>query len=724
MAKTKIAKSNNSLEKKRVSFSSNLELTKEFTKKDVIEAKPSTATPGKSILSKAIKKRSKLLDKTPVKSSLKSAPKVHKSSLTAKKTAPKSVKTLKKKAPSASKAPAPSKSADKAPSSSSTKAPAPTPSTVISKPLVKSLTKGKAAPKAKASTKAPAKAPGHGIVKPVRKAKVKLQVTRNVKEMLLSMDKKQRKAFLLELKSKKRPHFTTAQESKVLWEKIRSSKTSDVDREKAYERLAEIVKGKGNTLIYAHDTSRVLQCLLDQRQYREQLFDEFTPEFLRMMKSKYAIFFFMKLLRTASKDQRQIILNSIKGHCVNLFRNGTSAQVLETIFNDYANAVQRLAIVSEFYGTDFQLFLRETLKPDDTLTKIIARNPTKGKAILDNIKETLEVIADKGQMKYTLAHRLVREFLTNADSQEISSVVTLIHERIPEILHTPDGSYVGMYCVWYGTAKERKVMVKNFKSYVVAACKERYGHRVLLAIFDNVDDTVLVTKHILSEIGDNIADVCSDKYGQKVLHHLAHPRDTDYFLTSIVELLSTGDNNQHTKKPSEIRYPELFAGIVEPLLTYMAANMRELLFNTLTVDLVRHTLQSKTEKDLFERSIPDNLRESCYAAIAEIANDEFIPMNEEQFHLVEDMFTHLTISKIMKSDPNFTVKLSDHFADLPTEQLRSFIGCQKGCFTLVAMYEHGGPKAQAAVKKAVKPAHLAKYRHMGATVLLKKLKEP
>ncbi|TKR89419.1 hypothetical protein L596_013524 [Steinernema carpocapsae] len=68
-------------------------------------------------------------------------------------------------------------------------------------------------------------------------------------------------------------------------------------------------------------------------------------------------------------------------------------------------------------------------------------------------------------------------------------------------------------------------------------------------------------------------------------------------------------------------------------------------------------------------------------------------MNEEQFHLVEDMFTHLTISKILKSDSNFTMKLSDHFADLPSEQLRSFIGCQKGCFTLVAMYEHGGLKA-------------------------------
>uniref|UniRef100_A0A1I7YS40 PUM-HD domain-containing protein n=1 Tax=Steinernema glaseri TaxID=37863 RepID=A0A1I7YS40_9BILA len=616
--------------KKRVSFSNKLELTKEFTKKDVVEAKPSTAAPGRSILAK------------------------------------------------------------------------------------KNAAKKKAGAKVEQTEEK--KVEGGKIFK---KKSPKVQVTRKVKEALLTMDRKQRKAFLLQLKAKKQPHFQSGQESKKLWEKIRSSKTSETEREKCFDRLAEVVKGKCATLLYAHDTCRVLQCLLDKPAHREQLFQELTPELLRMTKSKYAIFFLHKMLRLASKTQRDIIINSINGHCVKLLKNSTASQALETIFNDYATASQRFSITSEFYGTDFLLY-RDEVGTED-LDEIFKKYPTKKKAILGNIRETLEAVVDKEAVKHTLTHRLLREYITHCTVEERNSLISLIHERVPEILHTPDGALVSMQCVWHGTVKERKVMVKNFKDCVVAACKERFGHRVLLAIFDTVDDTVLVNKHIITEIGNNIADVCQDKFGQKVLHYLVQPRG-EYFLKSMVEVFASGDGNEYSKKKPADRYAELFAGIVEPLLTYMAANMREILFNPVTVDLVWATLQGPNKFDQFERKISNEQRAACYAAIAEIANEEFIPMNEGHYHVVEDMFTHLAITKILRSESAFEVRLSDYFADLPPEQLHAFIGCQKGCFVLVAMMEHGTEKAQKAVRAAVKPSFLAKYNNKGAGVLLKKLK--
>jgi len=41
------------------------------------------------------------------------------------------------------------------------------------------------------------------------------------------------------------------------------------------------------------------------------------------------------------------------------------------------------------------------------------------------------------------------------------------------------------------------VIVKSFKTFVAKICKEEYGHLVLLALFDVVDDTKLVQKAIL-----------------------------------------------------------------------------------------------------------------------------------------------------------------------------------------------------------------------------------
>ena len=42
------------------------------------------------------------------------------------------------------------------------------------------------------------------------------------------------------------------------------------------------------------------------------------------------------------------------------------------------------------------------------------------------------------------------------------------------------------------------MIVKSFKSLVRKICAEENGHVVMMAVFDTVDDTVLVKKHILS----------------------------------------------------------------------------------------------------------------------------------------------------------------------------------------------------------------------------------
>ena len=59
------------------------------------------------------------------------------------------------------------------------------------------------------------------------------------------------------------------------------------------------VRGKAKELIFAHDTSRVLQCLLaaGNKEIRDDLFDELSPELKRMCKTQYARFFVVKLLK-------------------------------------------------------------------------------------------------------------------------------------------------------------------------------------------------------------------------------------------------------------------------------------------------------------------------------------------------------------------------------------------------------------------------------------------
>ena len=34
------------------------------------------------------------------------------------------------------------------------------------------------------------------------------------------------------------------------------------------------------------------------------------------------------------------------------------------------------------------------------------------------------------------------------------------------MLHTPDGARVGLHCIWWGTAKDRKLIVKTLKEFL------------------------------------------------------------------------------------------------------------------------------------------------------------------------------------------------------------------------------------------------------------------
>ena len=87
--------------------------------------------------------------------------------------------------------------------------------------------------------------------------------------------------------------------------------------------------------------------------------------------------------------------------------------------------------------------------------------------------------------------------------------------------------------------------MKNFKSLVTKISREEYGHLVLLALCDVIDDTKLFNKLILAELRKDVLGAAQDKFARKVLLYLLSPRNTKYFHPDITKKLQPGDNNTH-----------------------------------------------------------------------------------------------------------------------------------------------------------------------------------
>lgn len=557
-----------------------------------------------------------------------------------------------------------------------------------------------------------------------------MQISRKLKEELKSMSRQERKAKLRELRSLRKPYFDLAMQAKKLWEKIRSSKTPRKEKEAAIGELRELVKGKVNQLIYSHDTVRVIECMmtLDRAEIRAELFQSLRNQFLLLAKSKYAHFFVIKMLKHGTAEQRAEIMGSFAGHVVSLIRHPHGSEIVECAYNEWANAGQRATIFNEFYGKEFALFKSD--KPLD-LKELFGTRPEKREHVLGYMREILMAVSSKPSLQYSVVHRLLNEYLDHATPDARREMVETLKERVPELLHTRDGARSAAYCIWYGNVKERKTIVKSLKDNVVKICKEEFGHLFLFAVFDCVDDTVLIEKSILKELLNNLHEIAMDKHGLRILTYLLSPRNPRFFLPETILFLKQGD--EFSKKAKDVRLTELRRAVGPQIGRYLANRMEEFAFEASKSLFVLTAMQALAEVEVTEAASEwegemNDARRACYAALGELAAEEFIPMNIDaaRLHIVEHKHGHFLVSMLMRLDKKLAEAhrptLSGIFAErLSAEELGAWVACKKGGFVLLNMYENGEEATREKVKGALKRCEKKMAQYGTASVLKEKV---
>lgn len=114
---------------------------------------------------------------------------------------------------------------------------------------------------------------------------------------------------------------------------------------------------------------------------------------VELSKLKYAKFTVKSLLKYCTASERGVVIASLYGHVRRLVRHTEAAEILEIAYNDYANASQRAALVSEFYGPQFSLFKAEA--SNTTLTQLLEDKPCQRVSILKHIKDAILPLINK-----------------------------------------------------------------------------------------------------------------------------------------------------------------------------------------------------------------------------------------------------------------------------------------------------------------------------------------
>ncbi|XP_059729695.1 pumilio homolog 3 [Haemorhous mexicanus] len=509
--------------------------------------------------------------------------------------------------------------------------------------------------------------------------------------------KKKRKELKQTRQINDKSNYDIIVKSKQIWEGMRRKKCNKEKREKLMNDLQKLLHGKIKKLAFAHDSTRVIQCFIQygNEKQRQETFEELKDSLIELSKSKYSRNIVKKFLMYGTKAQVAEIIKSFKGHVKKMLRHAEASAVVEYAYNDKAILEQRNMLTEELYGNTFQVYKTQATP---TLDKVLEAQPEKREAILDEMKQILTPMAQKeAVIKHSLVHKVFLDFFTYALQKQRSEMIEAIREAVIYLAHTHDGARVAMHCLWHGTPKDRKVIVKTMKTYVEKIATGEFSHLVLLAAFDCIDDTKLVKQLIISEIKASLPDIINNKYGKKVLLYLLSPRDPAHFVPEIITLLQQGDGNAYSKKNTELRRHELLEAISSPLLEYLQEHTQEIVIDKATFVLVADIL----------RTAPGDIQ-PVLDAIAMLAAEELVPGGRDgQLHIAEHPAGHLVLKWLIEQDEKmresgkevcFGRTLVEHVG---IENLKTWAEVNRGAIILCCLLRSTDENVASTVKKGL-----------------------
>jgi hypothetical protein len=462
-------------------------------------------------------------------------------------------------------------------------------------------------------------------------------------------------------------------EAKATWEALRPKAVDAEKTAKLVTTLCDLLGGRIAEFVFRHDGSRIVQWMLADAstEQKASIMDELlsatyesgtgedsVPFFVRLACDRYGRHLAMKLLRVATKQHRAAIFERyLRGNTAALVRNSYGADVLDFAFQTVLNARHRADLVVELlFSRAKDMFevvvaksagLKEKGDGSTQVTFEVALDLVGDSfkdVVVDSAGAVLSPLIDKdATVRLEIVHAALDDYLTvlmkHFPADKARLLCGQLAPSIVHLAHTKPGVSCAVNCIKILDAKHRKKAVRSLKGHVRALISEEYGHRLLIAMFEWVDDTKLVGKAVTAELfssskvaadmallnDDDAADVemeastasggskkkakkskvqppevggtsddgildldfvestCLHKHGRMLLLSMLFPRDSRYFNPDLYGHIWTDiDESKYgkmSKKDGESRRQELLSQFVDVIRRLVARSFRKLLMS-------------------------------------------------------------------------------------------------------------------------------------------------
>ena len=280
--------------------------------------------------------------------------------------------------------------------------------------------------------------------------------------------------------------------------------------------LFDIITGQVKDFTLKHDAGRVIQTALKygNLEQRKMIAKELKGEYVQLAESRYAKFTIGKILVNKDDEIRDLVVQEFYGKVRRMIKHPEAAWILDDVYRGAASPKQKAMLLSEWYGAEFAIFKKDREESDANLKTILEKTPEKKSLIMKYLFDMINQLIQKKSTAFTMLHDAMLQYYENVtpNSEEAKEFLEVIKgdeagDLLKNLAFTKSGSRVVCLAIAYGTAKDRKQILKVYKGIISDLAFDIHGHQVLLAALDIIDDTVMTSKTIYSELVDKDAKV-------------------------------------------------------------------------------------------------------------------------------------------------------------------------------------------------------------------------
>ncbi|KAL8715259.1 MAG: hypothetical protein Q9220_001217 [cf. Caloplaca sp. 1 TL-2023] len=415
-----------------------------------------------------------------------------------------------------------------------------------------------------------------------------------------------------------KPNADSIARAKKLWERLRRKSHVPLDeRKKLVAELFNIITGHVQDFVFKHDSVRTIQTAIKYAnvEQRRIIARELKGHYRTLAESRYAKFLLGKLLIHGDVEIRDLVVPELYGHVRRLIKHPEASWILDDIYRGVATPSQKAILLREWYGAEFAIFKTEGKGPfSGDLKHILKEHPEKRKPVMHALHELINLLVQKKTTGFTMLHDAMLQYFLNIPSSgtEMVEFIEILKgdeegDLLKNLAFTKSGAHLICLALAYGTAKDRKQMLRVYKNTIISLAYDAHGHQVLLAAYDVIDDTVLTSKSIFPELIGKSVDLGTDQT-QALLDAVVHLKARVPLLYPFsgisksilpaedIDLLETVHAIRTTtsKKDPSVRRQELLSHLSPSLLSLITHNAEVLVQSSFGCQFITEVLLKGT----------------------------------------------------------------------------------------------------------------------------------